>query len=227
LVLCNRDFEKAQSHAEKFSAEAAPLSDLESLAAMADVMITSPGSERPLLTRRALEPIVRHRRGKPIFLIDIALPRDVEPSVGELDNVYLYNIDDLQKVVAASASHRGTAVPAATAIVTSAVDEFFAWHRARQNGPMIDDLYKRGHALAREELARTLSRLPDISTEERGHLEDLARRIVNKLLHERVKSLRAAHGTADESHHESSGTAHGDDHVQTQAALPRDADIRA
>jgi glutamyl-tRNA reductase len=237
LVLCNRDFAKAQTHAERFSAEAAPLTDLESLATAADVMITSSGSERPLLTRRAMESIVRHRRGKPIFLIDIALPRDVEPSVGELRNVYLYNLDDLQKVVAASQSQRDTAVPAATAMVGSAVEEFFAWHRARQNGPLIDDLYKRGHALAREELARTLARLPDISVEERGHLEDLARRIVNKLLHDPVKSLRAAQETTDQGDPSGEnktnsaadpGPAHGDEpRAGARIVDPEDSDITA
>jgi glutamyl-tRNA reductase len=192
LVLCNRDFDKAVAHAARFSAQAAPLTDLESLAASADVIISSSGSELPLLTRRMMEPIVRQRRGKPIFLIDIALPRDIEPSVGQIRNVYLYNLDDLQKVVAASQSQRGNAVSAASAIVASAVDEFFAWHRARQQGPLIDDLYKRAHAIAREELARTLTLFPNISPQERAHLDDLARRIVNKLLHDPVKSLRAA-----------------------------------
>jgi glutamyl-tRNA reductase len=165
---------------------------LESLAASADVIISSSGSELPLLTRRMMEPIVRQRRGKPIFLIDIALPRDIEPSVGQIRNVYLYNLDDLQKVVAASQSQRGNAVSAASEIVASAVDEFFAWHRARQQGPLIDDLYRRAHAIAREELARTLTLFPNISPQERAHLDDLARRIVNKLLHDPIKSLRAA-----------------------------------
>jgi glutamyl-tRNA reductase len=234
LVLCNRDFEKARTHAAKFAAEAAPLSDLESLAAAADVMITSSGSERPLLTRKVMEPIVRHRRGKPIFLIDIALPRDIEPSVGQIRNVYLYNLDDLQKVVATSQNQRGTAIGPATAIVASAVDEFFAWHRARQNGPLIDDLYKRGHALAREELVRTLARFPDISPAERAHLEDLARRIVNKLLHDPIKSLRSAQGTDNGDNGQltpADAADQGHNHEQLaepdEASHPKNSDITA
>jgi glutamyl-tRNA reductase len=211
LVLCNRDFEKARAHAEKFAADAAPLTDLEALAAQADVMITSTGSDRPLLTRKAFEPIVRHRRGKPIFLIDIALPRDVEPSVGQIEGVYLYNLDDLQKVVAASQSQRSGAAGPAMAIVESAVEEFFAWHRARQNGPLIDDLFKRGHALARQELERTMARFPNMPPEDRAHLEDLARRIVNKLVHDRIKSLREAHGAVESNGSNGSHHSHGAD----------------
>jgi glutamyl-tRNA reductase len=148
------------------------------------------GARGVAATRARFDGLRRQRRYRPIFLIDIALPRDIEASVGELENVYLYNLDDLQQVVAATHSQRGEAVEQARRIVAEQVERFVNWHRAREMGPMIDRLYRRHHALAREELQRTLNKLPNVTDAERAHLEDLARRIVNKLLHDPIRALR-------------------------------------
>jgi glutamyl-tRNA reductase len=129
-----------------------------------------------------------------LFLIDIALPRDVEAGVGDLENVYLYNIDDLQQVVAGTMGQRREGVDAARAIVDKQVEAFLAWNRARAMGPMIERLSARYHKLAADELARTMNKLPNISEGERAHLEDLTRRIVNKLLHDPISMLRSSEG---------------------------------
>src|SRR5206468_835722 len=130
------------------------------------------------------------RRYRPIFLVDIAMPRDIEPTVGELENVYLYNIDDLQQVVSQTRATRTQTLDAARKIIHDHVERYLEWHQARELGPVIDQLYQRHHDLARQELARTLAKLGDVSPEQREQLEDLARRIVNKLLHNPIQALK-------------------------------------
>ncbi|HEY2584418.1 MAG TPA: hypothetical protein VGI81_01490, partial [Tepidisphaeraceae bacterium] len=123
---------------------------------------------------------------------DIAVPRDVEAAVGDLDGAYLYNLDDLQQVVSQTQAQRTDAIGSARAIVAKHLESFVAWHRQRELGPAIHQLYNRYHAIAQEELTRTLNKLPNVTDAERAHLEDLARRIVNKLLHDPVQTLRHA-----------------------------------
>src|SRR5205814_465943 len=136
------------------------------------------------ITRPRFEGLLRRRRYRPIFLIDLAVPRDIDAAVGEIENVYLYNLDDLQQVVSATLSQRTGAIAAARKVVADQVEGFVLWHRQRELGPAIQRLYERYHQIAQEELARTLNKLPSVGAPERAHLEDLARRIVNKLLHD-------------------------------------------
>jgi glutamyl-tRNA reductase len=196
LLCCNRDATKAQKLAETFGGEAVPFERLDEHLVAADIVVSSTGSPVPIITRSRFETLLGRRRYRPVFLIDIALPRDVEASVGELENVYLYNLDDLQQAVNATHSQRKESIDAARAIVTKHVDAFLAWHRAREMGPFIERLSQRYHQLAREELDRTIAKLGDVNDAERTHLEELTRRIVNKLLHDPIRTLResdAAH----------------------------------
>jgi glutamyl-tRNA reductase len=193
-LVCNRTSARAEALAAKFGGEAVPLEGLSDHLVAADVVITSTGAARPVITRSLFEKLLRQRRYRPIFLIDIAVPRDVEPSVGQLEHVYLYNLDDLQQVVSNTLSQRTEAIDAARAIVRRHVDQYAVWHRQRDLGPAIDQLYRRAHAMAKEEVARTLGKFPGISDAERAHLDDLARRIVNKMLHGPVHALRHSGG---------------------------------
>lgn len=192
LLICNRDRHKAEELATRFGGQAAPFEGLAEHLVAADIVLTSTGSSQPVLTRALFEGLRRRRRYRPIFLIDIAVPRDVEPAVGQIEDVYLYNLDDLQQVVSQTQARRKDAIAAARAVVERHVESFLAWHRQRELGPAIQRLYERYHAIAQEELARTLNKLPGVSDSERAHLEDLARRIVNKLLHDPVQMLRSA-----------------------------------
>jgi glutamyl-tRNA reductase len=190
LLVCNRDLAKAQALAQRFAGEPVSFEALADHLAAADVVLTGTGSMHPIITAATMERVLKARRYRPMFLIDIALPRDVEASVAEMDNVYLYNLDDLQGVVSKTMSNRSGAIEAARLIVTKNVDEFLRSERVREMGPLIERLYKRYHDIAAEELNRTLGKLPNVSVEERTHLEDLTRRIVNKLLHDPIQSLR-------------------------------------
>ena len=195
LLVCNRDPAKAEKLAAQFAGEPVPFDRLADHLVAADIVVSSTGSAHPIITRALFEPLVKARRYRPAFLIDIAVPRDVEPAVGELDNVYLYNLDDLQQVVSQTQSQRTGTVEAARRIVAAGVEEFLNWQRAREMGPVIDQLYRRYHGLAQEELARTLNKLPHLSDADRAQLEEMTRRVVNKLLHKPVQALRRSEGT--------------------------------
>ena len=190
LLVCNRDPQKAQTLAAEFNGEAVAFDQLSEHLVAADIVLSSTGAQQPIITRSQFDLLRKRRRYRPIFLIDIAVPRDIEPAVGQIENVFLYNLDDLQQVVSATQAQRKDVIQAARKIVVQHVDSFVAWHRQRQLGPAIRRLYERYHAIAQEELERTLHKLPNLSEAERSHLEDLSRRIVNKLLHDPVQTLR-------------------------------------
>ncbi len=224
LLICNRDPAKAAALAEQFGGVPVTYDDLNEHLVAADIVISSTGAPHAIITRQRFEQIVRLRRYRPVFLIDIALPRDVEESVGEIENVYLYNIDDLQQVVAATVAQRATAVAAARQIVEKQVEEYLAWHRVREMGPLIDRLYRRYQDIARDEIARTLNKLGGaIGDEEKQHLEELARRMVNKFLHDPVRTLRQTdgHGPTPRAVEKLFGLAEGDSPGENQP--PTDA----
>ncbi len=204
LLVCNRDGLKAGELASRFSGMPVSYDDLAKHLVAADVVITSTGAPRAIITREMFEAIHRQRRYRPVFLIDIALPRNIDPAVGEMENVYLYNIDDLQQVVSSAHSLRASAVTAAREIIQKQVEEFLSSQRSRQVGPLIENLYQRYHDMAMEEVARTVRKLGQGGNGERERLEELARRIVNKLLHDPVKMIRNSEGLAspaDQSMH--------------------------
>jgi glutamyl-tRNA reductase len=196
LLVCNRDATKAVALAAEFGGKQVPFEQLDDHLVAADIVLTSTGSAQPIITRARFEGLRKRRRYRPIFLIDIAVPRDIEAGVGEIDGVYLYNLDDLQEVVSSTQSQRKEVIDAARAIVAQHVDSYLVWNRQRELGPAIRRLHERYHAIAKEEVARTVNKLPNLSPAEREHLEELSRRIVNKLLHDPVQALRHA----DQSH---------------------------
>jgi glutamyl-tRNA reductase len=190
LLVCNRDPAKARTLAAKFNGSAVDMDELVEHLASADIIITGTGSTEPIITRPMFETVIRRRRYKPVFLIDLAVPRDVAADVGKIENVYLYNLDDLQTAVSATLGNRSAAAVEAARIVEDQVREFSAWHRARMMGPLIEQLYQRSHALAQDELSRTVGRLSGVTDGDRRQLEELTRRIVNKLLHDPIQVLR-------------------------------------
>ena len=204
LLVCNRTPGKAAELAGEFGGEAVPFESLNDHLVAADIVVTSTGSSQPIITAAQIAGLRKAMRYRPIFLIDIALPRDIEAAVGEIENVYLYNIDDFQQVVAGTMEQRKDAVESARSIVARQVEEFAAWQRTREMGPMIERLSKRYHQLAAEELARTLNKLQGLGEAEKSHLEELTRRIVNKLLHDPITMLRKSegmHGSASQYLH--------------------------
>jgi glutamyl-tRNA reductase len=194
LLLCNRSVSRAEELSRRFGGRTASLDELDELLIAADIVVTSTGASEPIITRARFEKLLKPRRYRPIFIIDIAMPRDVEPSIEKLENVYLYNLDHLQQVVSQTQSQRKDAIAAAQQIVHSQVEAFVSWHRRRELGPLIDNLYQKYHRIAQEEIERTLNKLPNTTEAEKEHLQELARRIVNKLLHDPMRTLKNAEG---------------------------------
>lgn len=202
LTIANRDRARAELLAEPLGARCVGLDELEPAIADADVVLSSTGSARPVVTRDLCE---RARSGRvgpgPLLLIDLALPRDIEPSVAELPGVTLLNLDDLQRAAAEERSPaREQALTTARQIVADHLADFDDWRRQRALGPVIDRLYQRSHTLAEQEVERALADFPGIGEDEREHWRALARRVVNQLLHLPVSNLKNAESPHHSAH---------------------------
>jgi glutamyl-tRNA reductase len=170
-------------------ASAAPWEEMDTLLGAADIVITATGATSPILTRARVETVMRPRRGRPLFIIDIAMPRDVEAAAGEIEQVFLYNIDDLQATVRENLARRASEVVHAEAIVGEEVDKFGAWLRSRSAIPTVVALRQRFDQVRRAELERLTASLPP---EARDRVDDITRLVVEKLLltpTEQLKSL--------------------------------------
>ena len=152
------------------------MEELEERLAAADIVLASTGAREPVLTRAMVQRAVRRRRGRPLFVIDIAVPRDVDPDVHALDGVFLYNIDDLRAVVEANAAERRLHVPHAEAIVARQAREFGRWLRQRLADPVIRALRAKFKAVADREIERLLRRLPQLDEKQREQVRGRLRR---------------------------------------------------
>lgn len=202
LRVVSRDLQRAEAFARQFGGRGVAMADLDEHLVAADVIVTGTAAPEPVITRDRFAGLLKRRRYRPAFLIDIAVPRDIEPAVGELDSVYLYNIDDLQQVVNGSNAQRSGRLDAAQAVVDRHVAAYERWQQQQEVGPLIDLLYQRAAAIAETEVTRTLEKMP-ADPAARQQIEELAHRIVRKLLHDPVTQLRERHGT-----HESAIYAH-------------------
>ncbi|HEX2506144.1 MAG TPA: glutamyl-tRNA reductase [Gaiellaceae bacterium] len=201
VVVANRSLERAAAVAERFGARATGLDALGGELAAADVVVASTSSEGFVVTREQVERAVRGRAGRPLFFVDIAVPRDVDPEVDRLDGCYLYDVDDLERVVAHGDDGRAAETARAEAVVLEEAEAFRAWRLSRDVVPAIASLRALAETIRREELARAEARLGDLSPTERRAIDALTTRIVDKLLHLPTVRLKeaaaAANGTAD------------------------------
>ncbi|HEY7191687.1 MAG TPA: glutamyl-tRNA reductase [Vicinamibacterales bacterium] len=157
----------------------------------ADIVVTATGSQRPILTRAHLEAANLRHRSDPLFIIDMAVPRDVDPAVGDLEQVFLYNIDDLQSVVQENLSRRVAEIQHAEAIVSEELVKFASWQRSRGAVPTVVALRQRFDAIRRSELQRLDSKLAGLSPEARARVDEITRLIVEKLLLDPTEQLKA------------------------------------
>jgi glutamyl-tRNA reductase len=197
LVVANRSLARAQRLAERFRGKAVGLESLASEVAGADVVIASTGSKGFVLTRDDVEPVLRARRGKPIFFIDIAVPRDLDPALNDLEECFLYDIDDLERVVEASIAGRHESAERAEEIVGEESEKFRLWQLSLDVVPAITSLRRRAERIREQELARSASWLSDLSPRERTAVESLTIQIVNKLLHVPTIRLKEAAAAPD------------------------------
>ena len=188
IAIASRTAAHAEALAASVGGRAAPWEEVPSLLATADIVVTATGSQRPIITRAQVE-AGRHRRD-PLFIIDIAVPRDVEASVGDIEQVFLYNVDDLQTLVQENLSRRSSEVDRAEAIVAEEVAKFGAWQRSRGAVPTIVALRERFDRIRRSELNRLDGKLSGLTPEARARVDEVTRLIVEKLLLEPTEQLK-------------------------------------
>src|SRR5437868_4906012 len=174
MTIVSRTMAHAAQTAEAIGgASAAPWDELDAVLGAGDIVITATGASAAILTKAHVEAIMRPRRNRPLFIIDIALPRDVEPAAGEIEQVFLYNIDDLQATVRENLARRASEVARAETIVAEEVDKFAAWLRSRGAIPTVVALRQRFEAIRRAELERLDFKLAALPPEARMRVDEI------------------------------------------------------
>ena len=198
ILVTNRSPERARALAAEIGAVAEPWDGLTSLLALADVVIVSTGAPTYVITRELAAQVMKARRGRSICFIDLAVPRNVDPACAEQDNVYAYDIDDLQRVVSQTHAARAEEAIRAEAIVEAEVMAFAQEREARAALPVLAELRRRAEQIARAEAERTLAQVGGKLDEKgRKSVEAMAQAIVNKLLHGPTARLKEAAASGD------------------------------
>jgi glutamyl-tRNA reductase len=182
IAVANRTAERAQKLAERFGAQSIKLSDLPETLGDHDIIVSCTASSLPIIGLGMVERALRQRRRRPMFMIDLAVPRDIEPEVARLDDVFLYTVDDLGKLVQTGMENRQSAVAQAETIIETRVDAFMHWLSARQAVPAIKALHARGESLKQGELERA-RRMLARGDDPQAVLEALASSLTGKFLH--------------------------------------------
>lgn len=187
IVVANRTFERAQEIANAFQGQAIKYELLGEYLTKADIIISSTSAPHYVIHADQVKDAIRHRRGNPMFLLDIAVPRDIEPEIANIDNVYLYNIDDLQSVVSQNIDERTREVEKCRTIIEEEVEHFMARLEEMKIEPAITLLRNHFHAIGREELDRLKPKLKGIDHGEWEQVVYTVERTINKLLHHPAK----------------------------------------
>jgi glutamyl-tRNA reductase len=190
MIVANRTFDRAVELAREFRATPVPFAALRRYLPLADIVIGSTGADQYVLTVSTVEDALRERKFRPVFLIDMSVPRSFDPSINHIENVYLYDIDDLGGVAATNRDERGREAEKAEAIVEEEVDAFGRWLAGLDAVPTIVALREKVERIRRGELDRTLATFRDLSPRERESLEALTTAIVNKILHGPITHLK-------------------------------------
>jgi len=191
-LVANRTHERARAIAERLGARALTLDEAWPHFATTDIALCSTAAPHAVVTWERVGAVIRGRRGRPLCILDLAVPRDVDPAVAQLENVFLYDIDDLQTVAAQATARRHEAVPAAERIVQEETDLFWAWYGGLGVVPVIKEFRSRMEALRAAEVERALRHLNHLPPEDRARVEQLSQALMNKFLHQPTVALKAA-----------------------------------
>lgn len=198
IFVSNRTFAKAEMLAERFNGKAVKLDNFVDYAKDADILITSTGAPHYIITEREAKKITTLRKGEPIVMIDIAVPRDIDPAVADLDGIYLFNIDSLESVVEENKAQREEEARRAEPIIHDAIEELLDKLSYLTVRPMMALLTEKAERIRRRELHRALAKLPDISDKERRVMDSMSRMIIRKMLREPMIHFNEIAGTEEE-----------------------------
>ncbi len=190
IYVANRTWPRAQELARALAGTAVPFEDIETTMAAVDIVLTSTDAPTPIIGADAVQRVMHVRRSRPLFFVDIAVPRNVDAGVNQLGNVFYYDIDHLQHVVDANLREREREAHRAEAMIRADVERFVATWKDQEIVPTIVSLRERLEAIRHHEVAKALARLPDASAETRQTLEALSHGIINKILHAPIAKLR-------------------------------------
>lgn len=193
VVVVNRTFENAVKLAQRFNGKAAGLDDLIPQLENVDILISSTGATDLVLKHDDVKPAMKQRMNRPLFLIDIAVPRDLDPELNNLDNVYLYDIDDLTHVVDINKAERDKEAARGERIVVEETMKFVQWVAGMEVTPTIVEIRKKADAICRDEIDRTLNNIKDLPPKARKSVEKMATSIVSKMLHDPIQHLKSDH----------------------------------
>ncbi|RLM22852.1 glutamyl-tRNA reductase [Brenneria alni] len=191
MVIANRTHERAQALATEVGAEVITLSELDEQLVHADIVISSTASTLPIIGKGMMERTLKARRNQPMLMVDIAVPRDIEPEVGKLPNVYLYSVDDLHAIIQHNLAQRKAAAIQAESIVQQESSDFMAWMRAQSAVETIRDYRAQADELRAEMTARALAAIQQGNDVE-AVIQELTHRLTNRLIHAPTKSLQQA-----------------------------------
>lgn len=200
ITIVNRSIERARELASRIAGNVAPWDDMKRLLVKADLVVTTTGATEPILTAQEFREIHHERAQHPIFILDLAIPRDFEPAIADFAGVYLYCVDDLKETCQSNQLAREREWPKAERIIESETAKFMAELHHRATGPTIRRLKEQADRVKGDELERLFKKLPELNDATRAEIEQTLNRVVNKLLHPPLESLR------DEAH---SGSPHG------------------
>jgi glutamyl-tRNA reductase len=191
-MVANRSHERAQALASAYGARAIHYDECWARLHEMDLLLASTAAPRAVVHRANIEPAMALRGDRPLCILDIALPRDVDPEVGELSNVFLYDLDDLQAVVAANLERRQAEMPAAERLIASEVDHYWSWAAGLATVPVLTSFRDQMDAVRARELEHAMRKLAHLPPADRAAVEHLSRSLMNKFLHEPTVRLRAA-----------------------------------
>jgi glutamyl-tRNA reductase len=192
ILVTNRTLERARRMAEAFAGKVIPFEELYDAASQADIVISSTGAPHPIFRREHGLAFLHRRRNRPMFFIDIAVPRDVDPLMGKLEGIFVYDIDDLQAVAVAHLSERSREASAAEALIAGEVERFHQRQLTVNVAPAIVALQRQAEEIRQAELKRAQTRLGPLSAEQIAAVEALTRGLVNKFLHPPMQALKQA-----------------------------------
>jgi len=190
IIVANRTYERAVEVARGFKGMPIMFREFGSYLKGVDIVITSTGASRFIIGPDEIEGVIKERKNRPIFFIDISVPRNIDPQVNNIDNIYLYNIDDLQGVVEANLKERAREAREAYGIIEEEIEGFYRWVKMLDVVPTIISLKKRFEGIRKGELEKAMGVLKDLSEEERRVIEAMTRAIINKILHPPVTHLK-------------------------------------
>jgi glutamyl-tRNA reductase len=191
-LVANRTQERARAIAERLGGRAVSLEEAWAFFATTDIVLCSTAAPHAVVTWERVGSVIAERRGRPLCVLDLAVPRDVDPAVGQIENVFLYDVDDLQTVAAQATARRRDEIPAAERIVDEETDVFWAWYGGLGVVPAIKEFRSRMDALRTAELERALKRLDHLSPDDRARVEQFSQALLNKFLHQPTLALKEA-----------------------------------